>query len=361
MGRGLSVFQSDVLFKKRNISKPTTHKRVITFSECVFLSSQMSPNRSGAIDIEFQIGDQAIFLGRIVTIKKIMLDEKGNVIYRIRYSDSVETSVQQELLEKNRDWSMETIFGDIRLNENTLEENETSYFNPIPALLSFTDFPKKANSENCLIKKTTQGNEDFFQEREDIKVSEIFKFLGLKESSNELERMGNVLKIYKFLVQNSQYDDSIVEDINPELKENSIDLDDLSIRTRVTSLAFQHLLLTLGIGSRIVVSQNRKDGTFHHVLLVQLSKRSFFFDLEKERRLYANNNTFPYLMAGLGIEEYCKDHDVFGILPQNGGKKLLSLPSNVSAKRISIAILNGYDREINDLTYFKNRKSKKEF
>ncbi len=361
MVRGLNIFQSDFLSKKRKTIKPTTYKKVVTFSECVFLSPQVSSNRSGPINIEFQIGDQAIFLGRIVTIKKIMLDENQNVIYRIRYSDSVETSVQQELLERNRNWSIDSVSSKIVPMENTTDKNEAIHFESFPALLSLVVDPKEATFENGLTKKTTQGNEDFFQEREEIKVSEIFKFLELKESSNELERMENVLKIYKFLVQNSQYDDSIVDAINPKFKENSIDSDDLYIRTRITSLAFQHLLFTLEIGSRVVVSQNRTDGTFHNVLLVQLSKKCFFFDVENERRIYAMDNTFPYLMAGLGVEEYCKDYEVFGILPQNGSDKLLPLPSNVSAKRFSIIILNGYDREINDLTYLKNKKSRKEF
>lgn len=139
--------------------------------------------------------------------------------------------------------------------------------------------------------------------------------------------------------------------MTPDFESHSIEQNDTYARTLKASLAFQALLLRLGIGSRVITSIEHQNGAMYNALLVPFSGKSYFFDIPCERMNYEKNSTFPYVMAGLGTNEYCKNYDILGMLSQDGSEKLLSLPTNVSSKRISTLVLTGYDRKITDLTY----------
>ncbi len=336
MEKELRFFRNTIVEKKRRVSKEHLPRRVFSLEECIFLSPANFQNNFLPIMVDFYIGDRVRFLGQMVTVREIIFDSEDTVFYRIEYDSGVQTFVSQEVLQEEKE-----------VLERKAEFIRVRNFQPVPQKKmlqsSSLPIPQPQPTESLLPKLEAPKKEEWKQL--DIKVEEIMKFLSLGPCRNDLEKLDNILRIYKFLVQNPYYDKAIVKEQNPniplESQENEL------LKKFFPSLAFQYLLEQVSIFSQIVVSL--EGNNMHTSLLVSFDKKYNFFDIEKERKL----GMCDFQMAGLGMDEYSSNYKILGIFPQEeeGADKLLSLPSNISKSRIGTMILKGYSRMIPDLQY----------
>ncbi len=343
MEKGLRFFKNTVVEERRKISGK---KMVVSLENCIFLSPNDFQNSFHSSLVYFYIGDKVRFLGTWATIKEIMFDENNTVLYRVEYDSGLQISVSQDLLQEELEMlKKKKEFKKDREKNQCSQSQQQSSSIAIPT-------PLKVESLLPSISVTTDISKKVGKQL-DITVGEIFKFLSLQDSRNDLEKLNNILRIYKFLVQNPCYDLAIAKDKYPDISLDSIEKYPYS-KTRIIALAFQHLLENVGVKSQIVVSTSLNSMSTHNTLLISFDGRMYFFDIEQERNLSMSD----FSMAGLGFREYSSKYRILGILPPDENEELLPLPSTVCEKKINSMIINGYYRMIPDLSYPLEEKEK---
>lgn len=349
-------FYENSLLNRREKKK---HRIKVTFGNCVFLSGGSLNDCFSTREIKFKIGDVVTFLNLSVTITDVMLDEENRIIYRIESNSGLfTTSVQQEILLFELEKKSKN---EIALEEELEEEKDEFGAEEIvqeevdPKILVDTFAPKVAVTVRPIDYISQLGNSRNFTPTslnfsEEPTIEDMIKFLKLESYSNNIAILVNIMKVYKFLVQNSIFDMTILKDKGTL---NLADIDRFP-DSFVLSFAFQHLLSKVGISSDIVMLKNEETKEKRATVAISVGKDEFFFDVAGERFLQENH--FPTISSDVSMsylikEDYEPYFQPLGILNEEERKIVPSAFSRIPKQSIESMIIKGVNRAVGDMTY----------
>lgn len=340
-------------------------KMQFTFRECVFLSGESLNDRFYTREIKFKIGDSVTFFHLPATVTDVMIDDENRIIYRIECNNGlITTSVQQEILlaEKKKENDSEEIGVENEKNsvplisEPIVEVEKSIPESEMPDVTPDIFAPKIEVAVRPIDYISQLGNSQkfsptFLGSADEPKMEDVINFLKLESYSSSFTILINVMKIYKFMVQNPFFDMTILRDKGSL---NLSDIDQFSDNL-VLSFAFQHFLSKAGIQSDIVMLKNGITGEKRATVGISTSKNEFFFDVAGERFLRENNfptiSTSPVSMAYIGSEAYEPYFQPVGIFSEEKMEVVPSDFSKFSKRSIEPMIIKGIDREVKDMIY----------
>lgn len=409
MGHIFKIFHRGLRSERRKMVNrtraPYKEKPVISFT---FLPMKLE-EQGEIVEILYNEGEKTRFFGKTITIVGITFDKNFNIIYEAEFENGVRVSIYQELLKPNSEWKELSISSSRRLEEVNIVgdatfveempiESEKKELAPISFTMpeDFEPLETAMQKSNLLLqqihdaqtsidesqkksiempksivsyasKKADYDLEEALEENSrrtvekmKITIEEIFAFLDLKYSV-DLEQVDAILKIYKFLVQNPGCDDAIVEEESRVSNNNLVSPIASYKKSRNTSLAFKILLSKIGIKSDIIAVKEA-NGYLHNALLVTTTNRFYFFDIECERAIYEkleHTSKYFFNMAYKGMQDYSEHRDIMGVFSEDGSHSLLPLPNTVCKESVSKFIIEGFNRQIPDLTYSADIEKRK--
>lgn len=193
------------------------------------------------------------------------------------------------------------------------------------------------------------------------KSMQILRFLNLnRKTSNIVEQLGIILKIYKYVVQNIHPKAKLeIKNISKTKEEEYLNNLYVGLTNNpglsvTNSILFKHLLYMKGFESYVILSKSRS-GTSHISNLVKIGKEFFYFDTTLERSIFEeqaiNEDDLLFCCAALGKEEYSKFYTPIQILPNNLKKKFMLMPDNISEESMPRTLIDSVGKIIpNEIT-----------
>lgn len=193
------------------------------------------------------------------------------------------------------------------------------------------------------------------------KSMQILRFLNLnRKSSNIVEQLGIILRLYKYVIQNIEPSAELKLENSSDSKEEEY-LNNLYLGvtnnpgTDVTnSILFKHLLYMKGFESYIILSKSRT-GAPHVSNLVKIGKELYYFDSSLERSIFEeqaiNEDDLLFCCAALGSEEYSQFYTPLQVLPENLKKVPMKIPDDVSEESMPRSLIDNVGKIIpNEVT-----------
>lgn len=191
------------------------------------------------------------------------------------------------------------------------------------------------------------------------KTRRIIDFLGFydrKTSGTELE---NIIKTYKYVVQN----------INPNLsyreKHSGLDvntnynnillvaLDNNPGLPTSNNVLFHHLLSGIDVDSYLVLCKSNSSGEPHVSTLVKIKNEYYYFDPSLERSIADENAVGTdrplMLCAAMGRSDYEKLYNPVQVLRKPGKKSKDTFPKNIADESIAKIIINAINLRLPNL------------
>lgn len=193
------------------------------------------------------------------------------------------------------------------------------------------------------------------------KSMQILRFLNLnRKSSNIVEQLGIILRLYKYVIQNIQPESlEKLENTSGSKEEEYLNNLYLALTNNpgldvTNSILFKHLLYMKGFESYIVLSKSRT-GAPHISNLVKVGKEFFYFDPSLERSIFEeqaiNEDDLLFCCVALGREEYSKFYTPLQILPENLRKPPMPIPEGVSEESMPRSLIDSIGKIIpNEIT-----------
>lgn len=202
------------------------------------------------------------------------------------------------------------------------------------------------------------------------KSMQILRFLNLRrKSSNIIDQLGIVLRLYKYVVQNIYSDaENNLENISGTKQEEYLNNLYLGVTRNpgnqtTNAILFKYLLYLKGFESSIVLSRSKNNNSLHVSNLVKIGKEQFFFDPTLERSIYEEQGKNPddilFCCAALGEDEYKKFYTPIEVLPEDLNKPTLPLPSNIAEESMPETLIESIGKIIPNLLTEKNEDFEK--
>ncbi len=378
MGRNFRFYQSG---NNGEASRTfSTDRKCLTLENCIIFDMKSFQKKEEVPYPKFRVGDQRKFLGNIVTIREIMLDENQNIIYRVEIQNGRKVLIDQRLLEEESVWkerlssenkSASSPESELVVQEKLAESSESelavqekladpSGMQLMPEEnLSSDDKTVEVNFDPSTVESFIRTNRNQVENQKGIKIEDILAFLNITSTAYDMTKFDAALRVYKFLVQNLEYDDILLELEQENIYRYATSENEVLKKTKVSSIVLHSLLSEVGVESFVVTLRNLKDKSIHNTVLLPFKAGYCFFDLEQERILQEQgiDELVPFFSrAGLGISAYSSQYEFLGILPQDETEELVPVPSVIFKNDISVIIMKSYGRNVPDLTYTSQEK-----
>lgn len=183
----------------------------------------------------------------------------------------------------------------------------------------------------------------------DSKIDEIINELELHETDDPYQQLEMCLKVQKYITVNNFYDESMLDEKRGNsFKEIYInDLYNALIYNRAictsNSAEFKEILSRVGVDVKnvFVISDNNES---HMCNIVNIGGDYYYFDSTLERTIYDSNiynhDDVILFCAGMGKNDYEIYYKPLGIMDDNFGSDILSMPNNISKDSIPFEVVN---------------------
>ena len=189
---------------------------------------------------------------------------------------------------------------------------------------------------------------------------EVISYLGFYDKKTSGKELENVIKTYKYVIQNIVSNPEYSEKANNlGLVENYMQLLEIALTENpgspaTNSILFHHLLTNINQKSYIVKCKSNKSETPHICNLVRIGRQYYYFDATLDRsildeRLFSANDLM--LCAGMGKTEYERLYTPVEALRKvdRGAKKSKEPFSKISDESIGRIIVNSINLKIPNL------------
>ena len=200
----------------------------------------------------------------------------------------------------------------------------------------------------------------------DEKTRMIVGFLGFYDRKTSGTDLENIIKTYKYVVQNIRPNFNYVESKNNlDYLTNykaylEVAMDNNPGLPVYNNILFQHLLSAIDIDSYLVLCKSNSSGKSHVATLVKIKNEYYYFDPTLERSI-ADENAMRIdrplmLCAGMGKSDYEKLYTPVRALRRPGKKNREGFPKNIADESIAKIIINAINLKLPNSLVFNRQK-----
>ena len=199
------------------------------------------------------------------------------------------------------------------------------------------------------------------------KTRRIIEFLGFYDKKTSGTDIENIIKTYKYVIQNINKDLAYKEHANHlDPKTNYYDTLLLALENNpglptTNCVLLQHLLRGINVDSYLVLCKSNRSGTPHIANLVKIKKEYYYFDPTLEKTITDENDSSLLLCAALGKSDYEKLYTPMQVIRRPEKKSKDSFPKNIAEESIAKVIVNAISLKIpNNLKIKPERDTERE-
>lgn len=200
------------------------------------------------------------------------------------------------------------------------------------------------------------------------RTKQILEFLQSKKSPEQsIEVLREVLKMYKYVVQNINLGAIENKFGTPSSREDAYKNELVKGLTNNTglpttnSIALNHLLNSVNIENYIAILKSRTGGN-HVASLIKLDSEYYYFDPTLERSNYEDQyrgfDEFPLSFAALGKEDYERIYKPVRIMASMTQDVTKEIKPDIAEKSISRTLINSISRVIPHLAELSNKDNR---
>lgn len=188
------------------------------------------------------------------------------------------------------------------------------------------------------------------------KTRKIIDYLGFYDRRTSGTELENIIKTYKYVVQNIKTDLNFRE--NPNSSSLEQNYKSILLRALVNNpglptdncILLSHLFSGIDVNNRIVLCESTKTGKPHICVLARIKREFYYFDPTLEKAILDENTLGSgkklLLCAAMGRNEYEKFYQPIKVLKKPNDRSKDSFPKNIADESIGKVIINAINHSL---------------